>query len=181
MAVEPQIPCRVCVHCKKGRYNYCPKTKFLATPPTHGSLTRFFKHDSDFCFKLPDNVSFEEASLMEPLTVAVHACNRAQLKVASNVLIVGSGPIGLTMILVTKAFGASKVIVTDINESRLQMAKDIGADEVLLIGKGGTNYPDRVIELLGREPNFAFECSGTESGCRLAIDVSNLLIKLMTN
>lgn len=102
VAVEPQIPCRVCVHCKKGRYNYCPRTKFFGTPPTHGSLTRFFKHEADFCFKLPDNVSFEEASLMEPLTVAVHACNRAELKVASNVLIVGSGPIGLTMILVTK-------------------------------------------------------------------------------
>ena len=109
---------------------------------------------------------------MEPLTVAVHACNRANFTVASTVLIVGSGPIGLTSILVTKAFGASKVIVTDVNEQRLKAAKDIGADHVLLIKGDATNYAEKVAELLGREPNFTFECSGTESGCRLAIDVS---------
>lgn len=66
------------------------------------------------------------------------------------------------------------MVVTDINEQRLAMAKDIGADEVVLIKPDGANYAEKVVQLLGREPDFAFECSGAESSCRLAIDVSCL-------
>ncbi|KHJ92132.1 GroES-like protein [Oesophagostomum dentatum] len=80
VALEPGIPCHKCSQCMIGKYNVCPDVTFFASPPYHGSLTRFVVHDANFCYKLPDNVSYEDGALLEPLSVAVHACRRAQLK-----------------------------------------------------------------------------------------------------
>lgn len=65
-----------------------------------------------FCNRLPDNVSFEEGALLEPLSVGVHACKRGSVGIGSKVLILGAGPIGLVTLLVAKAMGASKVVIT---------------------------------------------------------------------
>jgi L-iditol 2-dehydrogenase len=67
VSVEPGVPCRVCDHCKGGRYNLCPDVQFLATPPVDGSLARYHAHAADFCFKLPDHVSMDEGAMFEPL------------------------------------------------------------------------------------------------------------------
>ena len=65
--------------------------KFCATPPVHGTLCRYYVHAADFCFKLPDNVSYEEGALLEPLSVGVHACNRAGITNGHHVLVCGAG------------------------------------------------------------------------------------------
>lgn len=170
VAVEPQIPCRVCNACKIGRYNYCPDTKFFATPPYDGSLRRLFKHAADFCFKLPDHVSYDEATLMEPLAVAVHALRRSGLAVGDNVLVCGAGPIGLVSILVAKAFGAVKICVTDINAKRLAKAVEMGADSSFLVKPGDVQeHAAEVVKLLGSPPDVSVECSGQASSTALAI------------
>lgn len=111
MAIEPGVPCRFCTYCKEGRYNLCPEMAFCATPPFDGNLTRFYAHPADFCFKLPKHVSLDEAALLEPLSVGVHACKKGRVGVGSVVLILGAGPIGLVTLLTAKAMGASKILI----------------------------------------------------------------------
>ena len=108
----------------------CPDMQFCATPPVHGNLCKYYNHAADFCYKLPDNLSLEEGALMEPLAVGVHACRRAGVCIGKTVLICGAGPIGLVNLLTAKAMGASEVVLTDIADNRLEVAKSLGADHV---------------------------------------------------
>lgn len=176
VAVEPQIPCRVCESCKHGHYNACPDTKFFATPPYNGSLTRLYKHAADFCFKLPEHVSYEQASLMEPLAVAVHAFRRAGVKTGDVVLVVGAGPIGMSSVLVAKAFGASKILVTDINAKRVAAAHKLGADfsYVLKTDSDAERNAEEIVALLGEAPHVTLDCTGSETAVSLAIYATRL-------
>ena len=96
VAIEPGVPCSRCSFCREGRYNLCPDIRFCATPPIDGSLSRFYVHAADFCYKLPDHVTLEEGALLEPLSVGVHACKRGGVGVGASVLICGAGPIGMS-------------------------------------------------------------------------------------
>src|SRR4051794_41242329 len=90
-----------------------------------GSLCQYYYCPEDFCVKLPDNFpSLEEAALIEPLSVGVHACKLADLKVGQTVMIFGAGTVGLLAGAVAKASGAIKITMVDINQSRLNFAKD---------------------------------------------------------
>ncbi|XP_076646292.1 sorbitol dehydrogenase [Halictus rubicundus] len=172
VAIEPGVPCRTCRFCKEGRYNLCKDVVFCATPPVHGSLRRYYKHAADFCFKLPDHVTLEEGALMEPLAVGVHACKRANIGIDSSVLILGAGPIGLVTLLVAKAMGARKIVVTDLAQERLDVAKKLGADETLLIPRQNYNEAEtvkKVHEVFGEEPDKTIDASGAQSSIRLAI------------
>lgn len=131
VAVEPQRPCRNCEQCKAGRYNLCPNIEFYATPPIDGAFAEFVKIQSEFAFDIPDNVSFEAAALIEPLSVCVWAAQKAEIKAGSRVLIAGAGPIGVIMAQVASAFGASEVIITDIAEDRRNFALNYGATKAL--------------------------------------------------
>lgn len=112
VAVEMQVPCRVCILCKSGRYNLCEEMRFGSCPPEDGCLSEYFVHYPDFCFKLPDSMTLEEGALVEPLSVGLHACRRANVVLGSTVVIFGSGPIGLVTVVVAKSMGASKVLIT---------------------------------------------------------------------
>uniref|UniRef100_A0A8C6SAU0 Sorbitol dehydrogenase n=1 Tax=Neogobius melanostomus TaxID=47308 RepID=A0A8C6SAU0_9GOBI len=120
---------------------------------------------------LPDNVTFEEGALIEPLSVGIHACRRAGVTLGSIVLICGAGPIGLVSLLVAKAMGASKVVITDLSQERLSMAKKLGADYAVTITKG--NAPQalakNVADMLGAPPQITIECTGVESSIQTAI------------
>lgn len=171
VAIEPGIPCRHCDHCKNGQYNLCPDIVFCATPPYDGTLARYYVQAADFCYKLPDHVSFEEGALLEPLSVAVQACRRANITLGDRVLICGAGPIGLMNLLTAKASGASKICITDIDEHRLSVAKSMGADLTYLIAK---KEPRQLAEEIagifdGVRPDKTIECSGAESSIQLAI------------
>ncbi|GFY59373.1 sorbitol dehydrogenase [Trichonephila inaurata madagascariensis] len=173
VCIEPGVPCRKCEFCKGGRYNLCPDVKFSATPPIDGSLCRYFCHDADFCFKLPSNVSLEEGALMEPLSVAVHACRRALVTAGKTVLICGAGPIGLVNLLTCKAMGATKICITDIFQSRLDVAKKIGASYQVCVKDIDTKAAVEQIKFhLGGPPDITIECSGAEPSIRLAMLVT---------
>ncbi|OXA62607.1 Sorbitol dehydrogenase [Folsomia candida] len=147
VAIEPGVPCRRCDSCKYGRYNLCPDIVFCATPPCHGNLCRYYTHDAAFCYK------------------------RAGVTLGSVVLICGAGPIGLVSLLVARSMGASKIIVSDLAENRLQVAKELGADLVLKVdpSASGQDLALQVEQTLGVMPNISIECSGAESSIRLAI------------
>ncbi|EFN71779.1 Sorbitol dehydrogenase [Camponotus floridanus] len=183
VGIEPGVPCRICNFCKEGRYNLCKDIVFCATPPVHGSLRRFYKHAADFCFKLPDHVSLEEGALLEPLSVAVHACKRGEISINSKVLILGAGPIGLVTLLVAKAMGANKVVITDILENRLKMAKKLGADDTYLLQKDKSEK-DVVADIhaiFDDEPNRTVDASGAQASIRLAILVSFKIYTFITD
>ncbi|XP_078703550.1 sorbitol dehydrogenase-like [Branchiostoma floridae x Branchiostoma belcheri] len=170
VAIEPGIPCRQCVACKGGKYNLCPDVKFCATPPVDGSLCRYYVHPADLCFKLPDNVSYEEGALLEPLSVAVHACRRSGVTIGSNVLVCGAGPIGLVCLLAAKAMGAAKVVITDIDAKRLECARQMGADVTVdVTSRDGRAVADQVVQELGCQPDVTIECSGAEPSIHAGI------------
>jgi L-iditol 2-dehydrogenase len=163
VTIEPGVPCRRCDFCRSGRYNLCADIVFLATPPVHGSIARYHTHAADFCFKLPDHVSYEEGAFCEPLSVGVHACRRAGVSIGSKVLITGAGPIGLVSMLAAKAMGADTIIMTDISQSRLDFAKSLGANYIVLAEGDSQTTAQRIVETLGTQPNISVECSGAES------------------
>ena len=131
VAIEPQRPCRVCAQCKAGRYNLCPDMEFFATPPIDGAFSEFIAIQSDFAFDIPDNVSDEAAALMEPLSVGIWASQRANIEPGARVLVAGAGPIGVIVAQTARAFGASEVIVTDIDAGRREFALTAGATRVI--------------------------------------------------
>ncbi|CAL4097195.1 unnamed protein product [Meganyctiphanes norvegica] len=169
VAIEPGVPCRMCSHCKTGRYNVCPDVQFCATPPVNGTLTKFYVHPADFCFKLPDYVTDEEGAMLEPLSVAVYSCQRAEVKAGSNVLILGAGPIGLVSLLTAKAMGASYIILTDVNQSRLEFARQLGAHGTLDVsGLTPTEAADRLKKIFPHAPTAIIECCGQEDSYKIA-------------
>jgi len=177
VAIEPGVPCRYCECCRGGKYNLCPDVQFLATPPYDGSLTNYIEHAADFCYKMPDHMTFEEGALLEPLSVGVHGCRRAGIKVGSHVLITGAGPIGLVQLLVARASGATKIIVTDIMENRLEVAKKLGADAV---------FKANDVDLLSKIKSVSslisatFECSGAEPALILGVRATSAGGKIMS-
>jgi len=97
------------------------------------------------------------------LSVGVHACRRAGVTIGSKVFITGAGPIGLVSMLAAKAMGADTVIITDISQSRLDFAKQVGADYAILAESDSQATAKLVVETLGSMPNISIECSGAES------------------
>lgn len=135
VAVEPQRACKVCKQCKAGRYNLCPEIEFFATPPIDGAFCEFVKIQSNFAYDIPENISFDAAALIEPMSVCIWAAQKAQIQNGSTVLIAGAGPIGVIMAQVARAFGASKVVVTDVQDKRLEFVKNYGATHTVNTSK----------------------------------------------
>ncbi|KAM4592251.1 sorbitol dehydrogenase [Odontesthes bonariensis] len=171
VAIEPGVPREMDEFFKNGRYNLSPTIFFCATPPDDGNLCRYYTHNANFCYKLPDTVTFEEGALIEPLSVGIHACRRGGVNLGSNVLICGAGTIGLVCLLVAKAMGASQVVITDLSAERLTMAKELGADFQLTVkrGDGPQQLAKRVEDMLGAQPQITIECTGVESSIQTAI------------
>ncbi|XP_076852927.1 sorbitol dehydrogenase isoform X1 [Brachyhypopomus gauderio] len=171
VAIEPGVPREVDEFFKSGRYNLSPTMFFCATPPDDGNLSRYYKHDANFCYKLPDNVTFEEGALIEPLSVGIHACRKAGVTLGSSVLICGAGPIGLVSLVVAKAMGASQVVISDLSAERLAKAKELGADFLLPVRREDVpkEMAQRVEGMLGGKPHITMECTGAESCIQTAI------------
>ncbi|KAM6943231.1 sorbitol dehydrogenase [Xenentodon cancila] len=171
VAVEPGVPRHMDQFFKSGRYNLSPTIFFCATPPDDGNLCQYYTHNANFCYKLPDNVTFEEGALIEPLSVGIHACCRAGVTLGSTVLICGAGPIGLVCLLVAKAMGASQVVITDLSAERLAKAKELGADFQVTVNSADEprQLAKRVEDMLGAQPQITVECTGVESCIQTAI------------
>jgi len=105
--------------------------QFFATPPIDGAFCEYVAIQSKFAYEIPDSISFNAAALIEPLSVAIWALKRAEVKAGSKVLIAGAGPIGVIVAQTAAAMGATEVIVTDIAEDRLTFAKEHGATRVI--------------------------------------------------
>ncbi|AKL95915.1 threonine dehydrogenase [Clostridium aceticum] len=170
VALEPGKTCGKCEFCKGGKYNLCPEVEFFATPPYHGVFTNYVAHPEDMCFKLPENVSNVEGALVEPLAVGLHASNQGGVKLGDTVVIFGTGCIGLVSVLSCKAKGASKIIVVDILENRLEVAKKIGATDI--INAREVDVLKKIEELTGgKGADVVIETAGAEATVKYTVDV----------
>ncbi|KAF9075335.1 chaperonin 10-like protein [Rhodocollybia butyracea] len=172
VAMEVGVPCSKCDACKIGRYNGCPDVVFFSTPPYHGTLTRWHVHPAEWLHRLPDNVSFEEGSLCEPLAVALAGIDRAGLRLGDPVIICGAGPIGLVSLLSARAAGAEPIIITDLFQSRLDFAKSLvpGVRTVMIDRNASPKDQAEVIKKVAGVPlKLALECTGVESSIQTAI------------
>ena len=160
VAVEPGVPCMKCEYCMTGRYNLCDRMNFMACPPwERAALSEYISHPAVMCFKLPDNVSTLEGALVEPFSVGMHAVKRAEAAPGQTVLIIGSGCIGLTVLLACKVYGASIVYVADMFDLRLNKAKELGATET--INSNDADLADKIMELTcGKGVDIVFEAAG---------------------
>jgi L-iditol 2-dehydrogenase len=160
VAVEPGVTCGTCEACKGGRYNLCPHVEFLATPPYDGAFVQYIRMRKDMLFPIPDHLSFEEAALVEPFSVGIHAAKRAGLQAGSTLAIMGVGPVGLTAIAAGQAFGAREIIVSDLEPIRLKVARQLGATHALNARE--ENVVQRIRELTGgRGADVVFETAGS--------------------
>ena len=169
VTIEPSLVCGKCYNCRIGRYNICLNLKVMGCQ-SDGAMADYLVVPIDKVVPLPDNVTLKEAALAEPLAVGVHAAKRGGVLFNKNIVIIGAGMIGLsTLICVAKA-GAKNIIVTDLSDDRLKIARSLGAtqtinaSEIAPVEKILNIQPDEGIDI-------AFECVGIESSIRDAMDV----------
>lgn len=156
VTIEPGIPCRKCEYCKEGKYNLCPDVKFFATPPVNGTFCEYIVHPSDFVYKIPESLSFEVATLVEPLSVGIHASNLINLRPGESVIISGLGPVGLLAMVAAKVSGAN-VYGIEKSKSRIEFAKKLGVKHII-----NTEETDikEIKNILPEKVDVVFECSG---------------------
>lgn len=176
IAVEPNNYCGKCTFCIHGKNNLCYAEPNVEIPPRDGLFQQFYTTRASLIHKIPDDMPLEVAAFTEPLACVLHGVIRSRVKAGEDVLITGAGPVGLLSALAAKAYGATNIVITDINPLRLEIAKKIGIENTLLIDPKDdpvAAVPD-VVKILGNEPDVTLECTGFESALRLAIAVTVL-------
>ncbi|GAA4622038.1 NAD(P)-dependent alcohol dehydrogenase [Actinoallomurus vinaceus] len=153
VSLEPGVPDLTCPQCRAGRYNLCPRMRFFGTPPVDGAFCEYVTLHEEFAHPVPDALSDDAAALIEPLSVGVWACRKARVAPGARVLVTGAGPVGLLCLQAARAFGATDVMITDVNPARLALARDLGATTALDVRH--TPLADAAFE-----PDVLLECSG---------------------
>ncbi|KAK4102801.1 GroES-like protein [Parathielavia hyrcaniae] len=190
VALEVGQPCEKCELCQEGRYNICRDMKFRSSakayPHAQGTLQEQITHPASWCHKLPPDVSLELGALVEPLSVALHASDRARLAPGSTVLVFGAGTVGLLCAAISKAVGDARVVIADIQEDRVRFAVDNGfADAFVVVPmkrpdtiESKLEFAKQVAEavkattLNGRalgEVSATYECTGVETCLQASI------------
>uniref|UniRef100_L2FEG3 Sorbitol dehydrogenase n=1 Tax=Colletotrichum fructicola (strain Nara gc5) TaxID=1213859 RepID=L2FEG3_COLFN len=134
-----------CIICRKGRYNLCKKMKFRSSaksvPHYQGTLQERINHPAAWCHKIPDHVSYEAAALLEPLSVAIHAVNRATPEPGSTALVIGAGTVGLLTAAMARQAGCAQVTITDVDAGRVNYAISKGfATHGYVVPTPGSSY-----------------------------------------
>ena len=193
VAIEPGVPCAACKHCVGGRYNVrspilrlipssehemlqlCPEVKFAATPPTDGTLRRYMAHPAKYLFPIPDHMTYAQAALVEPFSVALAAVDKCNPRVGQPVFIAGAGPVGLATALCVRAAGASPLVISDLEESRLEQARRLGFNALKIeLNWTRDEVAHKIREAMGERcaPEIVFECTGAQTSIQSAIYVS---------
>lgn len=159
VCMEPGVPDPSSRATRLGLYNLDPAVRFWATPPVHGCLRPTVVHPAAFTFKLPDNVSFAEGAMVEPLAVGLHAVNKANVRPGDVAVVIGAGPIGVVTALAALAGGCSRVIISDVQEPKLALAARLGP--ITPINVARQDLTQEVMKLTdGWGADIVFEASG---------------------
>lgn len=162
VSIEPGVPDFDCAQCLAGRYNLCEGMRFFATPPIDGAFAELVTVHEQFAHPVPDSLSDDAAALLEPLSVGLWACRKAEVAAGSRVLITGAGPVGVLAAQAAMALGASEVTVTDVNPHRLELARELGATLAL-------DMTTTSLAAARLEPDVLLECSGHPAATKEAL------------
>ena len=167
---DSTVSCGRCEYCRAGRSNLCDQRKVLGVScgdyRQAGAFAEFVAVPEHIVYRLPGEVSFEHAAMVEPVSVAVHAVARAPMP-ARSAVVVGAGTIGLLVIQALRAAGAGRVIAVDVDEGKLALARKLGADVVL--NPTAVDVPMEVRGLTEGGADVALECVGATEPIKTAV------------
>lgn len=167
--VEPIVACGECPACREGKYNLCSYLGFHGLCGSGGGLAEYTVFPEEYVHKMPEEMTYEQGALVEPMAVALHSIRIANFKTGDTAIVLGSGPIGLATIECLKAAGAKLVVVLQRKSIRQEYAKRAGADVVL-----DPNEVDIAMEVKkltgGTGVDVAFETTGAKIGFDIGID-----------
>jgi L-iditol 2-dehydrogenase len=168
VAVDPAIPCGDCEACRRGHGHLCPTVRFSGHGDLDGGLRELMAWPTRQLHPLPPSLTVEDAAMLEPLGVAIHALDLGKLRPQSAVAVVGCGPIGLMIVQLARRCGASTVVAVDPLPHRRDAAERLGADAALT--------PDQALDhdaltdvMRGEEVTTAFEVAGNDGAVEIAI------------
>lgn len=159
--MRPQKVCGKCRMCREGRYNICKTLEVLGCQCT-GASSDYYPVNADQLYKLPDNIDYDVGTVIEPLSVGVRAVSRPGSVKGKNVLVIGAGTIGNVVMQSAKALGANKVVISDVSDYKLAMARECGADVAVNVRN------ENLEEVLDREfgidgLDVVYECSANSA------------------
>jgi L-iditol 2-dehydrogenase len=166
VALEPAITCGTCELCRAGRHNNCACSVFMSSPQMPGLFREYALMPARNVVPVPDSMSFEEATIVEPLAVILHVLELAPIRVGETVAVLGAGSIGLLTIAVARLAGASRIFAVDPVPHRLELAGRMGADVAL----DSASAADAVRDLTrGRGVDLVVDAAGAVESINLAM------------
>ena len=164
ITARPQLVCGECAPCRRGQYNVCEHLRVQAFQ-ADGAAQDFFVVDDDRVVRLPDDMSLDYGAMVEPAAVGAHAASRAGDLHGKNVVVSGAGAIGNLVAQAVISAGAKKVLITDVSDLRLDIARECGIENTVNVSK--TPLKDAVKAVFGDEGyQVGFEVAGVESSIR---------------
>jgi L-iditol 2-dehydrogenase len=175
---DSTVYCGQCEFCAKGEINLCNNRQVIGVSCGEfrraGAFAEYVVVPQRIVYHLPDALAFEHAAMLEAVSVALHGVRVSEMKGGETVLVIGAGMIGLLTLQAAKVAGASRLLVADIDRSRLERAASLGADETLLLSgselaqeifrRTGGRGVDLVLEAVGREETIAASIASVRKG-----------------
>jgi L-iditol 2-dehydrogenase len=170
---DSMISCGRCLFCRQGRPNLCDNRRVLGVSceeyRRHGAFAEYVAVPEHIVVKIPDNLPFNEAAMVEPVSVAVHAVNITPVRLGDNAVVIGAGMIGLLTLQALRTAGCGRVVSVDLEDDRLALAKQLGADETL--NSRSTDIPKRIREMTdGLGADVVMEAVGADATVRMSIE-----------
>jgi L-iditol 2-dehydrogenase len=171
VTLDSTIYCGECAYCQRGLINLCDSRRVLGVSceeyRQHGAFAEYVAVPERILYRLPDEVSFTQGAMVEPLSIAVHAASRVPISLNATAVVVGSGLIGLLLIQTLRVAGCGRIIAVDLNPYRLERALEFGADVALR--SEGNDVVSQVRRLsTAQGADIAFEVVGITSTVKLA-------------
>lgn len=167
VTIEPQVTCGTCYLCRHGKYNLCEELKVMGFQAT-GVASEYFAVDAGKVTLLPDEMSYDEGAMIEPLAVAVHAVNQSWGVEDKNVVVIGAGPIGNLVAQTARAKGAKGVLISDVSGRRLEIAEECGIE--LVVNAKNTDMGEAILKCFGKDKaDIIYDCAGNDISMGQAI------------
>jgi L-iditol 2-dehydrogenase len=174
----PQVTCGHCYPCRNGMEHICDSLKVMGFQ-TMGAAQEYFVIDAEKVLRLPPDMSFEDAALIEPISVAVHALRRAHGVSGKGVVVLGAGTIGNLVAQVARATGARDVLLTDISEYKLDKAHRCGLEHTVntstsdlsqaILALYGSDKADLIIECVGAQETISQAVLNARKGSQIVV------------
>jgi len=185
---DSTIYCGACQYCKRGQINLCDNREVIGVScgdyRRHGAFAEYVLVPERIMYPLPDDFSFNEAAMLEAASVAIHGVKVSLLEGGETALVIGAGMIGLLTLQAARAAGCKRVFISDVDATRLEMAKQVGADEVLhrsgaellaeVMRLTGGNGVDVALEAVGRNETVASAIDCTRKGGKVTL-IGNIM------